>query len=154
MSERIYSKNPWKKLLSNIIGCQNRNERSTDKGIKRKTSKIEVDDDDLEKIFKMQEGRSYWLNYPLDPMDVFVPYNLLSPSVDRINSYGDYTLGNICICSRFENFAFGQSDLEQRKKIMYFMQNNIGYIMNIDFDKFDKILIPSTYNSIDNFLVK
>lgn len=103
-------KNPYKKILDNAKGAQNGwNKKHQAVGINRPVKTFTCTPEDIEKIFKQQEGKSKWLGIPLDPMDVYRTHYPLSPSLDRLDNNKDYTPDNICISTRFENYGFNKS---------------------------------------------
>jgi hypothetical protein len=129
-------KNPWKKLLTNMYGSKQRHINSNLKGEKRRIYDYEdITWHDLEHIFLRQDQRSYWLNIPINPYDVFTSYNNLAPSVDRIDGNRGYFLDNICICTRFENYGFCDVDIHKRLEIMKFMKDNYHIFREIDINK-------------------
>ena len=103
-------RNPWKKILNNAKGAQNGwNKMHQKLGVNRPVKNFSCTPEDIERIFNEQEGKSKWLRIPLDPMDVFRTHYPLSPSLDRLDNEKDYTLDNICISTRFENYGFNKS---------------------------------------------
>ena len=64
---------------------------------------VTIDANYLEKLFKEQEKRCYWLGTLIEESDVFVPDHPLAPSVDRLNNDLGYVSGNVVITTRFAN---------------------------------------------------
>lgn len=73
---------------------------------------------ELEKLFEKQGRRCYWLNIPLDPMNIFIPHHPLSISVDRLDNSIEYELDNIVISSRMANLGRGTCDLFLYKQVI------------------------------------
>ena len=97
-------KNPWKKLLANIKISG----RIWSQTNRHPQKLIELTPEDLESKFNEQDGKCYWLGIPLNPQDIFEPFNQLAISVDRIDNAKHYTFDNIVICCRFVNLGKGQ----------------------------------------------
>jgi hypothetical protein len=103
-------KNPWKKILANAKSAQSGwNQKHQKVGINRPVKTFTCTEQDLERIFNEQGGKSKWLNVPIDPMDVFRVHYPLAPSLDRLDNDKDYTPDNICISTRFENYGFNKA---------------------------------------------
>ena len=103
-------KNPWKKILANAQGAQNGwNKKHQRLGVNRPVKTFSCTAEDIERIYKEQEGLSRWLKIPINPMDVFRKHYPLAPSLDRLDNDKDYTPDNICISTRFENYGFNRS---------------------------------------------
>ena len=68
---------------------------------------------DLEIQYEKQNGKCYWFGIDIDLDEVFIPYSIQAPSVDRINdSVGD-TKDNIVITTRFVNLGRGNYSKEK-----------------------------------------
>jgi hypothetical protein len=103
-------KNPWKKILANAQGAQNGwNKKHQRLGVNRPVKTFSCTPEDIERIYKEQDGLSRWLKIPIDPMDVFRKHYPLAPSLDRLDNDKDYTPDNICISTRFENYGFNRA---------------------------------------------
>lgn len=102
------SRNPFKRILSNAKSAQSWNQKHQDLGVDRPVRKFFIVWEDVEMIFYEQNGLSKWLEIPMDPEDVFRSRYPLSPSLDRLDNEKDYTVDNICISTRFENFGFNK----------------------------------------------
>jgi hypothetical protein len=103
-------RNPWKKILSNAKGAQNGwNKKHQKLGVNRPVKEFTCTAEDIERIYNEQDGKSRWLELPLDPQDVFRTHYPLSPSLDRLDNNKDYTPDNICLSTRFENYGFNKS---------------------------------------------
>jgi len=103
-------KDPWKKLLANCkLNANSRPFRRTSrKGVVKipyGEMSVDIQAEDLKRLFEEQEGRCAFLGTKLDPQDIFITNHPLAPSVDRINNDIGYTLDNIQICSRFANLG-------------------------------------------------
>lgn len=108
MTKRV--RNPYKKILNNAKGAQNGwNKKHQKVGINRPVKIFTCTEEDIERIWIEQEGKSKWLGIPMDPQDVFRTHYPLSPSLDRLDNNKDYTPDNICISTRFENYGFNKS---------------------------------------------
>jgi hypothetical protein len=99
-------KDPWKKLLSNVkvSGRIWHTHKNKPKRI------VAISNLDLRRQFEAQRGLCYWFDVPLNPMDVFVAGNPLSPSVDRLDNSKGYEPDNIVICCRMANLGKGTCD--------------------------------------------
>lgn len=80
-------------------------------GVNKGIYEITVTPEDLEDIFNKQQGRCFWFNVPLDPQSVFVSYNPLAISADRINNTLGYSKDNVVLCTRCANLARGSASL-------------------------------------------
>lgn len=70
---------------------------------------VDITWEDLEKQFKKQNGRCYFLpNYKINLEEIFVPYSIKAPSVDRIDDTKGYVKGNVVITTRFLNLGRGK----------------------------------------------
>ena len=109
-------KNPFEQLLKNIIGNSilrpKRRTVTVDESGKTGTAKIPYGETeisitvkDLEDQFKKQDGRCYWLNYKLNPNDIFEPKNNAAMSCDRLDNDKGYIKGNFVITTRFANLG-------------------------------------------------
>ena len=102
--------NPWKKILNNAKSAQSGWNRKHQKvGINRPVKTFTCTEEDVERIFNEQGGKSKWLGLTIDPMDVFRMHYPLAPSLDRLDNDKDYTPDNICISTRFENYGFNKA---------------------------------------------
>ena len=59
-----------------------------------------------QKLMIDQSGRDFYFpEWKIDPLYVFVPYHAGAPSIDRVDSSGDYTYENTVITTTFMNLA-------------------------------------------------
>ena len=62
----------------------------------------------LKEVFEGQNGRDYWFpEYEIDLQEIFVPYSIKAPSVDRLDETKGYIEGNVVITTRFANLGRG-----------------------------------------------
>ena len=118
-------KNPYKKMMSNVrMSSQNAgstrkvadtHKRELKVGKKgelyreHKQHFVDITWEDLEKQFKKQNGRCYYLpNYKIDLDEIFVSWAIKAPSVDRIDDTKGYVKGNVVITTRFLNLGRGK----------------------------------------------
>lgn len=143
----IKDKDPFKKLYSNILRngvLQNEDGKWTKiassnnrKRMEEKQwipPKILISPIEIENKWHEQDGRCHWTGMELDmgllfdDHENYYPMHPLAPSIDRINSEGDYEYNNIVICTRMMNL--GRT--------------------SFNFDKFHEIIIQITESLISN----
>lgn len=73
-----------------------------------KEHKVDVDYKYLKELWLQQDKKDYWFpNYEIELHEIFVPYSIKAPSVDRLNSTEGYVKGNVVITTRFANLGRG-----------------------------------------------
>tara|TARA_Y100000004_G_C8641095_1_gene297081 strand:- start:41 stop:451 length:411 start_codon:yes stop_codon:yes gene_type:complete len=110
-------RNPWKKVMTNVK-LSSRNGAAGGRTVtllekagytkseiydKIKGHVVEIDDVYLEDLFNKQNGKCYWLDTIINPMDAFTPHHPLAPSVDRLDNEKGYVKDNVVITTRFAN---------------------------------------------------
>jgi len=124
------ARNPYKKMMANVkLSSQNpgstrviteKNKDYVD-SLKRelkinknggtyrehKQHQVSITWEDIEKQFKKQNGKCYYVpNYKIDLQEIFVPYSIKAPSVDRWpDESKGYIKGNFVITTRFINLG-------------------------------------------------
>jgi hypothetical protein len=130
-------KDPFKKLYSNILRngvLQDENGEWTKiassnnrKKIQEKQwdpPKILISPIEIENKWHEQDGKCHWTGMELDlgllfdDYENYYPMHPLAPSVDRINSYGDYEYENIVICARMMNLGRTTYDFDKFYDVM------------------------------------
>lgn len=67
----------------------------------------------LKEVWIKQNKKDYWFpEYEIELNEVFVPYSIKSPSVDRIDETKGYVKGNVVITTRFANLGRGNYNQE------------------------------------------
>lgn len=112
---------PWKKLLSNIKISG----RMRDNHLNKKPKEINVTAQDLEELFELQQRHCYWFGIELDPQDIFIPYNPLAVSADKILGNEDYSKDNLVICCRLANLGRGSCEHDRFTGIVKQIKNHI-----------------------------
>ena len=74
---------------------------------------VDITWEDLEIQYEKQNGKCYWFGIDIDLDEVFIPYSIQAPSVDRINDSVGYTKDNIVITTRFVNLGRGNYSKEK-----------------------------------------
>lgn len=130
-------KNPFKKLYSNILRngvLQNENGEWTKiassnnrKKMKEKQwnpPKILISPIEIENKWYEQDGKCHWTGMELDmgllfdENENYYPMHPLAPSIDRIDSNGDYEYNNIVICARMMNLGRTTFDFDKFYDVM------------------------------------
>jgi len=105
MTSLNHNQNPWKMLLRRARG------NSRPGFMKRNGTKrdhwldVEITEQHLIELYKKQNGRCYWSNYPLNPNDVFKKHCPQSISLDRLDDSRGYVPGNVVLTTRGENLG-------------------------------------------------
>lgn len=69
---------------------------------------IDIDWEYLKDVWLNQNKKDYWFpNYEIELNEIFVPYSIKAPSVDRIDDSKGYVRGNVVLTTRFANLGRG-----------------------------------------------
>jgi hypothetical protein len=69
---------------------------------------IDIDWKYLMDLWQSQNKKDYWFaNYDIELNEIFVPYSIKAPSVDRLDETKGYVKGNVVITTRFANLGRG-----------------------------------------------
>lgn len=117
-------RDPFEQILKNAKGGQAWNAWHQQRGCNRPVKTFSITADDVKNKFFQQEGKSYWLGIPINPMDVFKSRYPLSPSLDRLDNSKGYTVDNICISTRFENYGFNKCSDYVKEEIKFRLNAN------------------------------
>ena len=122
-------RNPWKHLMKNVemsaeYGAAGARELKNPKlsGRKRNTNQstkrhsITITTDDLKELWRIQNGRCYWLGINMSLEDLFVSNSPFAVSVERLDSNRGYHKDNIALTTRFANRGRGKYDNENFKQ--------------------------------------
>ena len=72
---------------------------------------IDIDYEYLKQLWESQNKKDYWFpEYEIELNEIFVPYSIKAPSVDRLDSTKGYVKGNVVITTRFTNLGRGNFD--------------------------------------------
>lgn len=71
----------------------------------KKDHRILLTPEQIERQWKVQEGRCFWLGIKLDLKNVGKTHCLVAPSIDRLHNKWGYFPSNIVIASRFANLG-------------------------------------------------
>ncbi len=118
------SKDPFEQLMMNIKGNASlRPRRRTVKldetgkkltaAIPYEETEITITVQDLKNQYDKQNGRCYWMDYKLNPNDIFESRNNAAMSCDRLDNDKGYIRGNFVITTRFANL--GKRTMSNRK---------------------------------------
>jgi hypothetical protein len=59
-------------------------------------------------LWQSQNKKDYWFpEYEIELNEIFVPYSIKAPSVDRLDETKGYVKGNVVITTRFTNLGRG-----------------------------------------------
>ena len=121
--------NPWKHLIKNVqmsseYGAAGAREEKNPKlsGRKRNTNQstkrhsITITIDDLKELWRIQNGKCYWLGIDMSLEDLFIPHSPFAVSVERLDSNRGYHKDNIALTTRFANRGRGKYDNENFKQ--------------------------------------
>jgi len=79
-----------------------------------KEHEINIDWEYLKKVWLDQDKKDYWFpEYEIELNEIFVPYSIKAPSVDRLDGSKGYVKGNVVLTTRFANLGrgnFGETD--------------------------------------------
>ena len=117
-------KDPFEQLMMNIKGNASlRPRRRTVKldetgtsgtaNIPYEETEIKVIVQDLKDQYNKQGGKCYWMDYKLNPNDIFESRNNAAMSCDRLDNDKGYVKGNFVITTRFANL--GKRTMSNRK---------------------------------------
>lgn len=76
---------------------------------------------DIEEIYKKQNGLCYWFNVPLKP--TLTKKHPQQPSLDRIDRYKGYTKDNVVLCCYAANIGRNETDVETWKNFIDVLLN-------------------------------
>ena len=71
---------------------------------------ITITIEDLKDQWEKQGGKCYWLGIDMSLEDLMISRSPFAPSVDRLDSSGEYTKENIVLTTRFANLGRGAYD--------------------------------------------
>ena len=130
-------KNPWKHLMENVKlsaawgtnGARpllnpktnkplSRTQGPYSKGRYRKIGvhEITITIDDLKELWRIQNGKCYWLGIDMSLEDLFISNSPFAVSVERLDSDRGYHKDNIVLTTRFANRGRGKYDNPNFKK--------------------------------------
>ena len=112
-------RNPWKHLMKNVemsaihgatgarvlsnpkkAGKVRAKYRKNDLRIGNQSTKrheCTITISDLKEMWRIQNGKCYWLGVDMSLKDLFIPHSPFAVSVDRLNSEKGYHIGNIVL---------------------------------------------------------
>tara|TARA_R100001163_G_C5065272_1_gene203163 strand:- start:1034 stop:1678 length:645 start_codon:yes stop_codon:yes gene_type:complete len=82
---------------------------------KKRNIRVEIDIDDIKKMYKEQDGNCYLSGIKLTYTKLGVTKNNIS--VDRVDSEGHYTIDNCKLCTVIVNKLKGNMDVEEFKQL-------------------------------------
>lgn len=84
-----------------------------------KEHEIDIDYVYLKGLWLQQNKKDYWFpEYEIDLQEIFVPYSIKAPSVDRLNPTKGYVKDNVVITTRFANLGRGNFSGDEFKKFI------------------------------------
>lgn len=95
--------------------------RSKKPNISSDKLEFNIDKEYIKEIWEKQNGRCYYTGIEFN---IYDKYN--NPSVDRIDSSKGYIKGNICICTSIVNKAKSDLSVNEFKKMIVDLYNNIN----------------------------
>lgn len=101
-------RNPWKRIITVI-----KDNRYAKDDLSKE---ITITAEDVEAQFLRQNGRCYWLGVPIDPDDLYTPWNHMAPSLDRLDPNRGYVPDNVVVTTRFANLGRGRLTITQAKE--------------------------------------
>ena len=115
-------RDPWKHLMRNvelssehIVYVRNRGETSVIPP-KKTRYEITITIEDLKELWRIQNGKCFWLGIDMSLEDLFVSYSPFAVSVERLDSNRGYHKDNIALTTRFANRGRGKYDNENFKQ--------------------------------------
>ena len=153
-------KNYWKHLMKNVemsaeYGAAGARELKNPKlsGRKRNTNQstkrhpITITIGDLKELWKIQNGKCYWLGIDMSLEDLFISNSPFAVSVERLDSDRGYHKDNIVLTTRFANRGRGKYDNSNfKKRLDNLLENRTKE--NIIIPNF----IPEKRGDLENFL--
>lgn len=116
MTKINHNQNPWKFLIRRARG-NSRPGFLKGNGTKRDYYlDVTIDEQYLMELYKKQDGRCYWSNYPLDPKDVFKKHCPKAISLDRLDDSKGYIPGNVVLTTRGENLGRKDCPVDEYRK--------------------------------------
>lgn len=89
-----------------------------------KVHEVHFEKDYLEELWIKQNGKCFWLGIDMSLEDLYIPHSPFAVSVDRLNSNGDYTKGNVVLTSRLANRGRGSYDNPDfQSRLNYLLEN-------------------------------
>jgi hypothetical protein len=137
------AKNPWKKLLGNVMisatyGSHGARSKTNPKFSGREYFKnaanssqstkrhlVTITAADLERQFNKQRKKCYWFGIELNPLDIFTVRYPLAMSVDRIDNTKGYIKNNILITCRLANLGRQNCSPDVFKEVIKKLLNKI-----------------------------
>lgn len=128
----VYSKSICKKCLSKLhrqntisnlyTNCKKSwRIRSKKSNISPDKLEFNIDEEYIKEIWEKQNGRCYYTGIEFNTNDKYS-----NPSIDRIDSSKGYIKGNICICTSIVNKAKSDLSINEFKKMIIDLYNNIN----------------------------
>ena len=123
---RLSSKNRGSNRQSaqRLVNSQNhkRDLKVSENGVvyrEHKEHDIDIDWKYLISLWESQNKKDYWFpSYDIELNEIFVPYSIKAPSVDRLDETKGYVKGNVVITTRFANLGRGNFNGEQFKEFI------------------------------------
>jgi hypothetical protein len=70
-------------------------------------------------VWIQQQYKDYWFpDYEIELREIFVPYSIKAPSVDRLDATKGYVKGNVVLTTRFANLGRGNFDGESFRQFI------------------------------------
>ena len=98
-----------------IVYVRNRGETSVIPP-KKTRYEITITIEDLKELWRIQNGKCFWLGIDMSLEDLFVSYSPFAVSVERLDSNRGYHKDNIALTTRFANRGRGKYDNENFKQ--------------------------------------
>ena len=122
-------RNCWKILIKNVqmsseygaAGARTDNNpklsgRILNSNQSTKRHSITITIQDLKELWRLQNGKCYWLGIDMSLSDLTIPHSPFAVSVDRLDSNLGYHKNNIVLTTRFANKGRGSYDNNDFKK--------------------------------------